>query len=221
VAALGREGLLGEDVTLIHCADLDDADLEAIASSKTGLSLAATSEMANGHGAPPIQHLIDRDIRPGLAVDDDRLTPGDLFAQMRAVISLQHATVFDQKLSGRAGVPKLMNTRDAIRFATADGARVVGLAGVTGSLEPGMQADVIVLRTDRPNVFPVNDPIGAVVWGMDTSNVDHVFVAGRPVMRAGALEADVQRARDLATAARARLASASGARPVGATEGSS
>ena len=35
-----------------------------------------------------------------------------------------------------------------------------------------MHADVIVLRTDRPNVFPINDPIGAVVWGMDTSNVD-------------------------------------------------
>ena len=50
---------------------------------------------------------------------------------------------------------------------------------MTGSLEPGMQADVIVLRTDRPNIFPINDPIGAVVWGMDTSNVDWVFVGGR------------------------------------------
>ncbi len=43
-----------------------------------------------------------------------------------------------------------------------------------------MQADVVVLRTDRPNIFPINDPIGAVVWGMDTSNVDRVFVGGRP-----------------------------------------
>ena len=43
---------------------------------------------------------------------------------------------------------------------------------------PGKRADVIVLRTDRPNVFPINDPIGAVVWGMDTSNVDMVFVDG-------------------------------------------
>ena len=57
-----------------------------------------------------------------------------------------------------------------------------------------MQADVIVLRTDRPNIFPINDPIGAVVWGMDTSNVDWVFVGGRVVMRGGVLEADVQRA---------------------------
>ena len=114
---------------------------------------------------------------------------------MRATISLQHATVFDLKLAGKAGLPRLMSTRDVIRYATVDGARVAGLGRVTGSLEPGMQADVIVLRTDRPNVFPINDPIGAVVWGMDTSNVDWVFVGGRVLMRDGVLEADVQRAR--------------------------
>ncbi len=44
-----------------------------------------------------------------------------------------------------------------------------------------------MLRTDRPNVFPVNDPIGAVVWSMDTSNVDSVFVAGKAMKRNGKL----------------------------------
>jgi cytosine/adenosine deaminase-related metal-dependent hydrolase len=97
-----------------------------------------------------------------------------------------------------------------IRYATVDGARVAGMGGVTGSLEPGLQADIIVLRTDRPNVFPINDPIGAVVWGMDTSNVDWVFGGGRVLMRDGALEADVPRARDLATTAQHRVATAVG-----------
>jgi len=105
-----------------------------------------------------------------------------------------------------------------IRHATVDGARVAGLGRVTGSLEPGMQADVLVLRTDRPNVFPINDPIGAGVWGMDTSNVDWVFVSGRVVMREGVLEAEVQRARGLATTARERVAAASGL-VVGAASG--
>jgi 5-methylthioadenosine/S-adenosylhomocysteine deaminase len=58
-------------------------------------------------------------------------------------------------------------------------ARANGLAHKTGSLTPGKEADIILLRTDKPNVFPVNDPIGAVVWGMDTGNVDTVFVAGK------------------------------------------
>jgi 5-methylthioadenosine/S-adenosylhomocysteine deaminase len=97
-----------------------------------------------------------------------------------------------------------------IRFATLDGARVAGLRGVTGSIEPGMQADLIALRTDRPNIFPINDPIGAVVWGMDTSNVDSVLVAGRPLMRGGVLEADVGRARNLAASAQHRVATAAG-----------
>jgi cytosine/adenosine deaminase-related metal-dependent hydrolase len=153
-----------------------------------------------------IQGLIDEGIRPGLGVDDERVAPGDMFAQMRATISLQHATVFDLKLAGKAGLPKLLNTRNVIRYATVDGARAAGLGGITGSIEPGKQADIVVLRTDRPNIFPVNDPIGAVVWGMDTSNVDWVFVGGRAVMRQGVLQADVARARGLAATAQRRVA---------------
>ena len=56
-----------------------------------------------------------------------------------------------------------------------------------GSLTPGKDADIIMLRTDRINVLPINDPIGAVVWGMDTSNVDSVFIAGRAMKRNGKL----------------------------------
>jgi 5-methylthioadenosine/S-adenosylhomocysteine deaminase len=217
VARLAGRRLLADDVTLVHCADLDDADVDAIVSSGAAISLAPSSEMASGLGPPPIQPLIDGDVRPGLGVDAERVAPGDLFAQMRATISVQHATVFDRKLAGKAGLPKLMSTRDVIRWATIEGARAIGLGRVTGSLEPGKQADVVVLRTDRPNVFPINDPIGAVVWGMDTSNVDAVFVGGRALMRDGVLTADVALARSLAEAARARVAEAAGL--VGAAPG--
>jgi 5-methylthioadenosine/S-adenosylhomocysteine deaminase len=213
IAELARRGLLGEDVTLVHCSSLDIEDVEAIASSGASVSLAPWGAMAGLIGAPPIQSLIDRDIRPGLGIDEERLTPGDLFAQMRATISMQHGTVFDRKLAGKAGVPRLMSTRDVIRHATVHGARAAGLGTVTGSLEPGKQADIVMLRTDRPNIFPINDPIGAVVWGMDTSNVDRVFVSGRAVMRGGVLDADVARARDLATVARRRITEPSGAAP--------
>ncbi len=99
-----------------------------------------------------------------------------------------------------------------IRWATVEGAASVGLGGVTGALEPGMRADVVLLRTDRPNVFPINDPIGAVVWGMDTSNVDTVLVGGRVLLEGGVLRADGARARDLARAAAARVAGHPGSR---------
>lgn len=217
IASLGARGLLGDDVTLVHHA-MEQADIAAIAASGASVSLASSSEMTTGRGAPPIQELMDRDVRPGLAVDLERVAPGDLFAQMRQTISLQHATVFDRKLRGKGSLPRLMNTRDVIRDATREGARVAGLAGATGALEAGMQADLIVLRTDRPNIWPINDPIGAVVWGMDTSNLDRVLVAGRTLVSDGALEADVELARRIATDARDRVASAAGL-AVGAVSG--
>jgi 5-methylthioadenosine/S-adenosylhomocysteine deaminase len=207
---LAGADLLGEDVTLAHCSRLTGPELDAIASTRTAVALTPASEMAGGMGSPPIQELIDRNVRPGLGIADERVSPGDMFAQMRTLISLQHATSFDLKLAGKGGVPQLLTTREVIRHATIDGARVAGLAGVTGALEPGSQADIIVLRTDRPNISPVNDPIGAVVWGMDTSNLAWVFVGGRALMRDGVLEADVERARNLAVTAQRRVGAAAG-----------
>jgi len=211
IAELGRRGLLGADVTLCHCTRLNEADFEAIASSSTTVALTPVSDMVAGFGPPPMQQLIDRSIRPGLGIGDEWLAPGDVFAQMRSVISMQHATLFDLKLAGKGGVPNLLNTRDVIRYATIDGARVAGLADITGSLSPGKRGDVIVMRTDRPNIAPINDPIGAVVWGMDTSNIDWVFVGGTALVENGALTADLNHVRTLASAAQRHVAAAVGA----------
>jgi cytosine/adenosine deaminase-related metal-dependent hydrolase len=209
-ATLAANGLLGSDVTLVHCTHLDDSDLDAIASTGTHVSLTPTREMNGGLGAPPLQALIDRGLRPGLGVGNELEAPGDMFAQIRAANSIQHATLFDLKLAGKAGVPNLLTTREVIRYGTVDGARAAGLGDVTGSLTVGRQADLLVLRADRPNISPVNDPIGAVVWGMDTSNIDWVFVSGEPLMREGRLVADVPDIRERALAAQARVATASG-----------
>ncbi len=209
VAELARRGVLGGDITLIHCSRLDAADLDAVASHGTAVSLAPASEMADGLGMPPIQELIDRGIRPGLGVGSEHIAP-DIFAQMRAANSIQHAIHFDKKLAGKGGLPNLLGTRDVIRFATIDGARAVGLGDLTGSIEVGKRADIIVLRTDRPNIFPVNDPIGAVVWGMDSSNLHWVFVDGRALMREGELTADVISARKTAIDAQQRVAATAG-----------
>lgn len=210
IPALAALGLLDESVTLVHGSRLDDADLKTISSTGARLCLTPASDMASGRGTPPIQGVIDNEIVTGLGVDDETLAPGDIFAQMRATNSIQHATMFDLKLAGKAGLPQLLNTRQVIKYATSGGARVAGVEAVTGSLEPGKQADIIVLKTDRPNIHPINDPIGAVVWGMDTSNVDLVLVAGKALLNDGRLDADLDRARKLANDSRRRVAEASG-----------
>lgn len=210
VASLGERGLLADDLTFAHITHTNPDDLDAISKSGVGVVLTPSSEMAGGLGTPPLQDLLDRSIRPGLGVDGERIAPGDMFAQMRAVISLQHAAYFDRKLAGKGGLPRLLTTRETIRYATSDGARVAGLGSITGTLEPGKQADIVVLRADRPNIAPVNDPIGAVVWGMDTSNVDWVFVAGEAVKRDGALVADAGQTMTAARAAQRRIAALCG-----------
>jgi cytosine/adenosine deaminase-related metal-dependent hydrolase len=87
-----------------------------------------------------------------------------------------------------------MTAKQVLALATIEGARANHLSHKTGSLTPGKQADFILLQTRALNVAPLNDPTAAVVLGMDTSNVDSVFVAGRALKWRGQLVGvDVER----------------------------
>lgn len=188
LAKMGAAELLGPDTTYVHCTTLNNIEIQMIADTGGTVSLSTPVEMMMGHGVPPIQKFLDRGSRPSLSVDVETNVPGDMFTQMRSVISLQHAQVYDRKLQGGNGdIPDLLTSRDVLEFATIEGARANGLAEKVGTLTPGKEADIIMLRTDRINVMPINDPIGAIVWGMDTSNVDTVFIAGKVLKRHGRL----------------------------------
>jgi 5-methylthioadenosine/S-adenosylhomocysteine deaminase len=80
-----------------------------------------------------------------------------------------------------------MTALDVLTMATLEGARAIGLGGRIGSLEPGKQADLVLLRADAPNLAPVSDPVGAAALAAGPHNVDAVLVAGRWVKRDGRL----------------------------------
>jgi 5-methylthioadenosine/S-adenosylhomocysteine deaminase len=82
---------------------------------------------------------------------------------------------------------KLLTVRQVLEFATIEGAETNHLGHKIGTLTPGKEADVILLRTHAINVAPLNNAIGAIVLGMDSSNVDSVFIAGKAVKRNGHL----------------------------------
>ena len=176
----GRAGLLGPDTTYIHCTTLNDTEVQMIVDSGGTVSLAAPVEMMMGHGMPPIQKFLDRGLKPSLSVDVETNVPGDMFNQMRSVLALQRAFA-----GGDGKAP--ITARDVLQYATIEGARANGLDAKVGSLAPGKQADVILLRTDRMNVTPLGDPATAVVTSMDTGNVDTVLIAGRVMKRGGQL----------------------------------
>ncbi len=187
LARMGKEGLLKEDTTYVHCTTLSDEEIGMIVDTGGTISLSAPTEMMMGHGMPPIQKFLDRGLRPSLSVDVETNMPNDMFTQMRTVYSLQRTLIFEKKLARKGGLPALLTARDVLEFATVEGARANGLLDKTGTLTPGKQADLILLRADLPNILPINDPISAVTWGMDTRNVDSVFVAGRALKRDGKL----------------------------------
>ena len=180
VQEFGEGGLLGPDTTYIHCTTLNDTEIQMIVDTGGTVSLASPVEMMMGHGMPPIQKFLDRGLRPSLSVDVETNVPGDMFNQMRSVLGLQRAIASAQ---GKTPVA----AREVLEYATVEGARANGLDAKVGTLTPGKQADLIMLRTDRINVTPLNDPATAVVTGMDTGNVDTVLIAGRVMKRHGRL----------------------------------
>ena len=208
---MGKAGLLGPDTTYIHCCTLSDEELQMIADTGGTVSIASPVEMQMGHGMPPIQRCLDRGMRPSLSVDVETTVSGDLFAQMRSVLTLQRAQINEKRLAGETNLPAMLTSRDVMEFATIEGARAMGLDHVCGTLTPGKEADIIMLRTDRINVMPINDPIGVVVRGMDSSNVDSVFIAGKAKKRRGQLvDVDMARVRRLTYESRDYVVSKAG-----------
>jgi cytosine/adenosine deaminase-related metal-dependent hydrolase len=110
-----------------------------------------------------------------------------MFTQMRSVFTLQRMLAQKRQRDGDLKAPGLITARDVVEFATIEGAADNRLDGKIGSLTPGKEADIIMLRMDDINVTPVNNVYGAIVLGMDTSNVDTVFIGGKLRKRAGKL----------------------------------
>jgi 5-methylthioadenosine/S-adenosylhomocysteine deaminase len=80
-----------------------------------------------------------------------------------------------------------ISARDVLEFATIEGARALGMESVTGSLTPGKQADIVMIRTDHISMTPVLDPVASIVHHASRQTVDTVFVAGKAVKRDGEL----------------------------------
>src|SRR5438105_14417665 len=72
-----------------------------------------------------------------------------------------------------------MNGRDVLEFATVSGASNAGLLHKCGTLTPGKEADIVIIRTDDINVYPSNHAIGTVVAAADIRNIDTVIIGGK------------------------------------------
>ncbi|MFE6845306.1 amidohydrolase family protein [Streptomyces sp. NPDC057686] len=176
-----EDGILGPDVTLIHATGLTSEAWKAMGETGATVSLAPTSDAQIGleTAIPAVDEALSAGIRPGLSIDVEVALAGDMFTQMRTLHALQRMRAVNAAY-GTDRQPSRITTHDVLDFATLQGARTNGLAGVTGSLTPGKKADLLVIQAEDLNNMPLNDPIGTVVLGADARNISAVLINGEP-----------------------------------------
>ncbi|MGH3098082.1 MAG: 8-oxoguanine deaminase [Streptosporangiales bacterium] len=199
-----RLGWLGDDVWLAHAVHLDDAAVQRVAGTGTGVAHSPSSNARLGAGIARVQELRDAGATVGLGVDGAASNEAcSLLEEVR------HAVLFARARGG----PRALAVRDALEMATIGGARLLGRDSELGSLEPGKLADIAVWRLDTPAHADIADPVAALVLGAPPP-LDLLLVHGRRIVEGDALVTlDEQHlARDVAAARRALLARAEGTR---------
>src|SRR5260370_37412573 len=150
------------------------------------------------------QQPIDHGLATAIGIDLDTAFGSDLFGEMHALFGQQRSAMRYRRFRGETNVPAPISVEAVLEAATVNGARAAGLEGSIGTLTPGKQADIIMVRTDGVAVFPVTNAIGTIVQAVERSDVDTVMGAG--TLRKGAgkvvgvdvtrLAADVTASRD-------------------------
>ncbi|MGW4032750.1 amidohydrolase family protein [Streptomyces sp. NPDC004838] len=188
VTRMHKEGLLGDDLIFGHCNFLTEEEFRLMADAGVSASVTPEDEAAMGHGWPPIAQLLKAGIRPNIGIDTCMAVGGDPFTAMRFALAVPRGVANQQSLEEAVNPWQLdISARDVLEFATIEGARALGLESVTGSLTPGKQADIVMIRTDHISMTPVLDPVASIVHHASRQTVDTVFVAGKAVKRDGEL----------------------------------
>jgi cytosine/adenosine deaminase-related metal-dependent hydrolase len=214
---LHREGLLGPDNIFNHCTALPDAGWQILREADVRVNVCPRSDAHYGieDGMFAMQSALRHGISPGLSVDNETSYSGDMFMEMRVAFYLQRVMGMNQqRCCGSEHHPMTLPAHSLLKAATADGAACAGLQDKVGSLAPGKQADLILIRAEDINLYPSGNAFGTVVHAAERSNVDLVMIGGRIVKRDGkVLGVDSERLRAAIDESRQHLFAAAGYQP--------
>lgn len=172
---LDRLGILDSHTLSAHSIRLTEQDISLMAKSGSSVAHCIGSNTKAAKGVAPVSSMLEQGLAVGLGTDGPASgNTLDIFTQMRFC-----ANFHKNETGNRSAFP----AKDIVSMATIWGAGALGLDHVTGSLEPGKEADLVVVETDSPNMFPVYDPYSALVYSARTDNVRDVFVAGRCLVK--------------------------------------
>lgn len=171
-------GWLGEDVWHAHCVQLNDASIAKFARTGTGVAHCPCSNMRLASGMAPVRKMLSQGVPVGLGVDGSASNDaGNLLQEARMAFLLARVRDCDAMA---------MTARQILEVATIGGAKVLGRDDI-GALAPGMSADFIAIKLDRPQFAgALHDPVAALIF-CQVNQVDYSFINGKKVVDQGHL----------------------------------
>ncbi len=166
--------LLDSRTVAVHCVAIDDRDVEILAARKARVVTCPESNMKLASGVAPVAALLKGGIAMGIGTDSPASNNNcDMFREMDFLAKLQKVSRLD---------PTIMPASEALELATAGGARVLGMEGVTGAIVPGSRADLIIIDLHRANLVPFLD-ISSLVYCASGADVSTTIINGKVVMK--------------------------------------
>jgi len=170
-------GFLGSDVVLAHAVWLTDEEIGKLARTGTHVCHNPSSNMKLASGFARVPEMLAAGVNVALGCDGGPSNNTyDVIREMRLASYIHKGRTLD---------PTAMPAERVLEIATINGAKALGMADQTGSLEVGKKADFIVLNLDKAHIVPSPDPVSAIVCCACGADVDTVVIDGRIVVRGG------------------------------------
>jgi cytosine/adenosine deaminase-related metal-dependent hydrolase len=177
---LDRLGVLGPDVAITHCVQVDDREVDVMASRGVSVVHCPTTALKVSYGVTQVgkmPEMVQAGINLSIGTDGNNASN---YSDLHRATYLVAGLFKDARTD-----PQMFPAEMAYEMATLGGARTLLLQDEIGSLEPGKKADVVLHDTDRPEWRPLLNVMNQLVWSADGRGVHTVFVDGRRVVDGG------------------------------------
>ncbi|MGE2814253.1 amidohydrolase family protein [Mycobacterium heidelbergense] len=178
-AAAHAAGLLGPRTNVVHGAGLSDDWLRTLVDVGVTFTTTPENELCHGHCAPVTGRLLRLGSAPSLGTDTVTAVSGEILTAARIAVAHQRGRDHERhrQKTGMMSATASVTSKQALSWATVEGARALGLTDSVGRLEPGMQADLVVIDARALNLWPAHDPIAAALHA-SLANIEAVMIAG-------------------------------------------
>ena len=205
---LAAEKLLSQDHNIVHGNYLEDDELDVILGAGISVTSAPAAELRLRAREPLSGRVRRRGGTPSIGVDCNAFGCDRMLDALR--FALQAHRMFNNQIAAQSqptgALPVSIKTREALAWGTIDNAKALRLDHRIGSLRPGKQADIIIVRCDGMTVAPARDPAQALVNYAQNADIETVLVGGRFAKEGGRLTyKGVDKARGDADTVAARL----------------